>query len=219
MLVEGVTVTKAYGESPSAGQLGSRRSEGARVDTAPEKNRLRGLWPSIELEFSRKGARLKVVRKMLEYGIRVTEEGRLFVGGLEVDYSALARDAGTDRRVVKQTASQITEDPFLFSFFSGVTPVGASLLHVVSSIGCSAIIIEADPRAAGVISKVTGVLARHGIVVRQALADDPDMVRDANLTLIVEGAVGGSVIGGARGARDGPRHHGEEVRRLLLEHP
>jgi predicted regulator of amino acid metabolism with ACT domain len=136
-----------------------------------------------------------VVRKMLEYGIRVSDEGKLFVGGMEVDYSALARDAHTDRRVVKQTAEQIKGDPFLFSIFSGFAPVGASLLHVVSSIGCSAIIIEADPRAAGIISKVTGVLAEHGIVVRQALADDPDMVKDAHLTLIVEGAVGGSVIG------------------------
>ncbi|MDG7020827.1 MAG: hypothetical protein JRN23_02725 [Nitrososphaerota archaeon] len=136
-----------------------------------------------------------MVRKMLEYGIRVTEEGRLFVGGMEVDYSALARDAGTDRRVVKQAARRITSDPFLFSVFSGVAPVGASLLHVVSTIGCSAIIIEADPRAAGVISGVAGVLAKHGVVVRQALADDPDMVKDANLTLIVEGPVGGGVIG------------------------
>jgi len=135
-----------------------------------------------------------VVRKMFEYGIRVSKDGKLFVGGLEVDYSALARDVGTDRRVVKQTAARITADPFLFSIFSGVAPFGASLLHVVSSIGCSAIIIEADPRAAGVISRVTGVLAKHGLVVRQALADDPDMVRDANLTLIVEGAVGGVVI-------------------------
>ncbi len=131
---------------------------------------------------------------MIEYGIRVSSEGKLFVGGLEVDYSALARDAGTDRRVVKQTAAKIRKDPFLFSIFSGIVPAGASLLHVVSSIGCSAIIIEADPRAAGVISGVAGVLAEHGMIVRQALADDPDMVRDANLTLIVEGPVGGSVI-------------------------
>ena len=161
---------------------------------SPDKNRLKGVWPSIEREFSRQSSKLKVVRKMLEYGIRVSTEGKLFVGGLEVDYSALARDSGTDRRVVKQTAEKIATDPFLFSIFSGVTPFGASLLHVVSSIGCSAIIIEADPRAAGVISRVTGVLAKHGMVVRQALADDPDMVRDANLTLIVEGAVSGSVI-------------------------
>jgi len=169
------------------------------VETTIRRTRLTGLWPSIEGEFARQGSRLMVVRKMLAYGIRVSEEGRLFVGGLEVDYSALARDAGTDRRVVKQTAAKIRKDPFLFSIFSGVTPVGASLLHVVSAIGCSAIIVEADPRAAGVISRVTGVLAKHGIVVRQALADDPDVVRDANLTLIVEGGVGGDVIGELEG--------------------
>ncbi len=131
---------------------------------------------------------------MLQYGVRVTKEGGLYVGGMEVDYSALARDVGTDRRVVKQTAMKIAADPYLYSIFSGLVPIGSSLLKVVSSIGYSAIIIEADPRKAGVISSVTGVLARHGIVVRQALADDPDIASDANLTLIVEGAVGGSAI-------------------------
>jgi len=162
---------------------------------------LKGFWPSIEREFARQGSRvakqesrLLVVRKMLEYGIRVSEEGKLFVGGLEVDYSALARDAGTDRRVVRQTARKIRTHPFLFSIFSGIRPAGASLLPVVSSIGCSAIIIEADPRAAGVISEVARVLARHGIIVRQALADDPDMVKNANLTLIVDGELGGEVL-------------------------
>ena len=162
----------------------------------------KGLWPSVEREFGRQTSKIAVVRKMLEYGVRVTKEGKLFVGGLEVDYSALARDAGTDRRVVRQTAERITADPFLFSIFSRLTPVGASLLQVVSSIGCSAIIIEADPRAAGVISSVAGVLARHGVVVRQALADDPDMVAKASLTMIVEGQVDGAVIGELEGLRN-----------------
>jgi predicted regulator of amino acid metabolism with ACT domain len=172
---------------------------GVRESTKAKRSHLRGLWPSIEREFARQGSRLLVVRKMLEYGIRVSQDGKIFVGGLEVDYSALARDVGTDRRVVKQTAAKIRDDPFLFSIFSGVMPVGASLLDLVSSIGYSAIIIEADPRAAGVISKVTGILAKHGIVVRQALADDPDMVHEARLTLIVEGSVGGTVIGELEG--------------------
>jgi len=163
------------------------------------RRELKGLWPSIERAFARQGSRLMVVRKMLEYGIRVSKDGKLFVGGLEVDYSALARDADTDRRVVKQTATKIRDDPYLFSIFSGISPVGASLLNLTSSIGCSAIIVEADPRAAGVISAVTGVLARHGIVVRQALADDPDMVRNAKLTLIVEGKPSGEVMGELEG--------------------
>ena len=38
------------------------------------------------------------------------------------------------------------------------------------------------------------MLAKHNIVVRQALAADPDIFPDAKLTLIVQGQVPGSVI-------------------------
>src|SRR5271166_493798 len=112
---------------------------------------------------------------MLEYGIRVSEESGLFIGGLEIDYSALARDVGADRRVVKQTAEQIRKDKFLYSVFSKISPVGASLVPVVARLGYSALVIEADPRAAGVLAAAASALSRHRIVVRQALADDPDM--------------------------------------------
>jgi len=55
-------------------------------------------------------------------------------------------------------------------------------------------VVEADPRAAGVISAVTGVLAENKVVIRQALADDPDMVADARLTLVVQGDLSGAVM-------------------------
>lgn len=154
------------------------------------------MWPTIAAEFANQSARLRVVRKMFEYGIRVSRDGELFIGGLEIDYSALARDVGADRRVVKQTAMKIAQDRFLFSIFSVVSPVGTSLLNLVSAIGYSAIIIEADPRAPGVLSEVAALLAAHDVVVRQALADDPDMVQDARLTLIVEGRLEGELIEG-----------------------
>jgi hypothetical protein len=96
--------------------------------------------------------------------------------------------------VVKQTAEQIRGDDFLYSIFSKIAPFGASLLPVVSRVGYSAIVIEADPRAAGIISAATGVLAKHNIVVRQALAADPDVFPEARLTLIVQGQVPGNVI-------------------------
>jgi uncharacterized protein len=152
------------------------------------------LWSRVSEQFQGQKVRLEVARKMLEYGIRVTNDCRLFVGGLEVDYSALARDVGADRRVVKQTARQIRDDEFLYSVFGRIMPVGSSLVPVVSRLGYSAVVIEADPRAAGVISAATAALARHNIVVRQALADDPDMNPAAKLTLVVEGTVPGSVI-------------------------
>jgi predicted regulator of amino acid metabolism with ACT domain len=37
------------------------------------------------------------------------------------------------------------------------------------------------------MAAVAELLSRHGTVVRQALADDPEMVPDAKLTLVVEG--------------------------------
>jgi uncharacterized protein len=152
------------------------------------------LWSRVSEQFSGQKVRLGVARRMLEYGIRVSDDCRLFIGGLEVDYSALARDVGADRRVVKQTAEQIRSDDFLYSIFSKITPFGASLLPVVSRVGYSAIVIEADPRAAGIISAATDVLAKHNIVIRQALAADPDVFPDAKLTLIVQGQVPGNVI-------------------------
>ncbi|MDG6925675.1 MAG: hypothetical protein JRN09_03890 [Nitrososphaerota archaeon] len=152
------------------------------------------MWSRVSEQFAGQKVRLEVARKMLEYGIRVATDGKLFIGGLEVDYSALARDVGADRRVVKQTARQIREDDFLYSIFGRIMPVGASLVPVIARLGYSALVIEADPRAAGVISAAAAALARHKIVVRQALADDPDMIPAAKLTLVVEGRVPGSVI-------------------------
>lgn len=152
------------------------------------------LWSKVAERFSGQKVRLEVVRKMLEYGIRVSKDCRLYIGGMEVDYSALARDVGADRRVVKQTATRIRDDEFLFSVFSRIIPFGASLVPVISRLGYSALVIEADPRAAGVLSAATSALARHNVVVRQALAEDPDMNPNARLTLVVEGSVPGSVI-------------------------
>ncbi len=67
-------------------------------------------------------------------------------------------------------------------------------MPIASKLGYSTLIIEADPRASGVISTVTKVLADHNIVIRQALAEDPDMNPDARLTLVVEGNVTGEVV-------------------------
>jgi len=152
------------------------------------------LWSRVSEQFEGQKVRLGVARRMLEYGISVSDDCRLFIGGLEVDYSALARDVGADRRVVKQTAEQIRRDDFLYSIFSKITPFGASLLPVVSRVGYSAIVIDADPRAAGIISAAAGVLAKYNIVIRQALAADPDVFPGAKLTLIVQGQVPGDVI-------------------------
>lgn len=151
------------------------------------------MWPSIRRKFSRQVVRADIVKKMIECGIRVGEGDRLFVGDVEVDYTAMARAVSVDRRVVKQTVNQIRGDAYLNGIFSEIAPFGSSLVNVVSKVGYSAIVIESDPKKAGVMAAVAEVLAKHNLVIRQALADDPDMIPDARMTLVVEGPVGSAI--------------------------
>lgn len=153
-----------------------------------------GVWPSIRKQFPPHAVRPEVVKKMIECGMRVSEEGRLFVGDIEQDYTAVARATGVDRRVVKQTAEQIRGNRYLYSIFSKARPLGTSLVGIVSLLGYSALVVEADPRSPGVMAEVAEILSRHGTVVRQALADDPDLVPDAKMTLVVEGQISGKCV-------------------------
>ncbi|HYC12066.1 MAG TPA: hypothetical protein VEC02_05330 [Nitrososphaerales archaeon] len=152
------------------------------------------MWPSIRKQFPPHAVRPEVVKKMIECGMRVSEEGRLFVGDIEQDYTAVARATGVDRRVVKQTAEQIRGNRYLYSIFSKARPLGTSLVGIVSLLGYSALVVEADPRSPGVMAEVAEILSRHGTVVRQALADDPDLVPDAKMTLVVEGQISGKCV-------------------------
>ena len=135
-----------------------------------------------------------IVRKMIQCGMRISDDLKIYVDDVEVDYTAVARAVDVDRRVVKQTVEQIKKSRYLYSLFSNISPLGASLVNVVSELGYSAIVIEADPKSPGVMAAVAEILSRHGMVVRQALADDPEMVRDAKMTLVVEGRLSGPAI-------------------------
>ena len=152
------------------------------------------MWREIKEEFSRQVVRPEIVRKMIQCGIRVSDDMKLYVDDVQVDYTAVANALDVDRRVVKQTAEQIRKSRYLYSLFSNLRPLGASLVSVVSQLGYSAVVIEADPKSPGVMASVAEILSRHGMIVRQALADDPEMVPDAKMTLVVEGQLNGEAI-------------------------
>ena len=152
------------------------------------------VWPSVRRQFQRQVVRPSIVKKMIECGLRVGENGKMYVGDVEVDYSAVANAVGVDRRVVKQTVEQIRGNRYLLSIFSKTAPMGTSLVNLVSELGYSAVIIESDPKSPGVMAAVAEILPRNGMVVRQAIADDPEMVPDAKMTLVVEGQLSGQSI-------------------------
>jgi uncharacterized protein len=160
------------------------------------------VWPNIRKQFERQVVRPDIVRKMIECGMRVSEDEKIYVGDVEVDYSAVARAVDVDRRVVKQTVTQIRENRYLYSLFSKTKPLGTSLVDVVNLLGYSAVVIQADPRSPGIMAEVAAILSRQGMVVRQAVAEDPEMVPDAKLTLVVEGQLTGQAIEELHGLKD-----------------
>ena len=152
------------------------------------------MWPSIRKQFERQVVRPEIVRKMIECGMRISEDEKIYVDDVEVDYTAVAKALDVDRRVVKSTAQQIRRNRYLYSLFSKTRPLGTSLVDVVSHLGYTAVVIEADPKSPGVMAGVAEILSRHGMVVRQAVAEDPEMVPDAKMTLVVEGQLTGQAI-------------------------
>ena len=154
------------------------------------------MWANVRKEFQRQVVRPEIVKKFIECGMRVGEGDKIYVGDVEVDYTAISRALDVDRRVVKQTVQQIRGNRYLNSLFSRTAPLGTSLANVVSQLGYTGIIIEADPRSPGVMAAVAEILSRHGTVVRQAVAEDPEMVPDAKLTLVVEGQLSGDAMEG-----------------------
>jgi predicted regulator of amino acid metabolism with ACT domain len=153
-----------------------------------------GMWPNIRKQFERQVVRPEIVRKMIECGMRVSDDEKIYVDDVEVDYSAVARAVGVDRRVVKQTVQQIRGNRYLYSLFSKTKPLGTSLVSFVTQLGYTAIIIEADPKSPGIMAGVAEILSRHGMVVRQAVAEDPEMVPEAKMTLVVEGQLTGQAM-------------------------
>ena len=152
------------------------------------------MWPNIRKQFDRQVVRPEIVRKMIECGMRVSDDEKIYVDDVEVDYTAIANALDVDRRVVKSTAQQIRSDRYLYSLFSKTRPLGTSLVDVVSQLGYTAVVIEADPKSPGVMAGVAEILARHGMVVRQAVAEDPEMVPDAKMTLVVAGQLTGQAM-------------------------
>ncbi|MCP8309343.1 MAG: amino acid-binding protein [archaeon] len=152
------------------------------------------MWKKIQTRFKKQKGRLNVVRKMIELGVRIDENSKLYVGDAEIDDTAIARAVGVDRRVVRSTTKQILDNSELREIFTRIRPVGASLVEVAKILDYSVLVIRSDPHRPGVIASVTSIVAKYNLVVRQALADDPDLVPEPCLTLVIDGKIPAKAI-------------------------
>lgn len=143
--------------------------------------------------FKGQRAKQKVVETMLKFGIRVDSAGKLYVADIELAPAKVGRGLGIDRRVVIDTAKEIARHPELFRIFSVLEP-RSHMAGVAKVLRNTVIVIRADPRQYGIVSKVTAVLAENKVPIRQIIADDPDLFPDPVLTVIVDGRMPTKVI-------------------------
>ncbi|VVB56780.1 Uncharacterised protein [uncultured archaeon] len=144
------------------------------------------MWKSIEQHFSRRSAGRQVVEAFLRYGLSVRTDGSVYCGPFEMAPAKIGRALNVDRRVVIATAKQIAGHEDLLSIFSKLQP-RACIGGAAAKLGFDTIEISADARASGIVSDVTRILSSHKLIIRQIIADDPDLFPEPKLLIVVGG--------------------------------
>ncbi|RLE76941.1 MAG: amino acid-binding protein [Thermoprotei archaeon] len=155
------------------------------------------LWDIINSKFGRAEKKMKVVKAFLKYGFKLKrEKDRIFIylDKVKISYSALANALGVDRRVVVETVKNLAEDEFLRNFFENLEPAGASLRGVSRLLGYRCIIVETYEDKPGILASVAVALAKRNINILQVIADDPNIIENPKLYIIVSGDVPGDVV-------------------------
>ncbi|KXA97772.1 amino acid-binding protein [candidate division MSBL1 archaeon SCGC-AAA259I09] len=152
------------------------------------------MWSKILTFFERNPAQLKIARVLYKYGFRVTEDGNIVCGSIRIPDVQIAEEAGVDRRTVDATVRTVLENEELREIFSNLRPV-PYLKGVASPLGLGLIeIVPTDATEVGIINKVTSIISKHGLSVRQSITDDPYFTDQPKLTIITTESVPGEVI-------------------------
>lgn len=166
------------------------RTAGSEREKAGEPS----MWGQVQEAFTGNPAQLKVARVIYKYGLRVREDGDVVCGGIRIPAVQIAEEAGVDRRAVDSTSETILESEELRGIFGNLRPI-PYLKTVAQQLNLGVIeIFPPDPTQTGIISDVTRVISKHGVSIRQSVADDPFFAAQPKLTIITDEPVGGEVI-------------------------
>ena len=152
------------------------------------------MWEKVNEKFSKYPARLRVAEKMIELGLCISEDGRVYCGNLKISDKALATAADVDRRAIKSTISVIQEDEELYNLFSNVIPAGTLLKNIAKNLELGVIEIEVGSESEGILASTTNLISKKGISIRQAYAEDTELQQNPILTIITEKPVSGDLI-------------------------
>ncbi len=151
------------------------------------------MWQVLTDHFRRYPAQERVVRLLIQHGLRI-HDGKICAGEIEIADTSLARAAGVDRRIVRSTVETIQADHRLAEVFSRFGPT-LHLKDVAPAMDYGVIeIIPLDASRPGILSGVSKVIAEHGLSVRQAIVEDPDFMDEPRLFVITEERVPGTLL-------------------------
>jgi hypothetical protein len=152
------------------------------------------MWEKVNEKFEKYPARLKVADKMIELGLSLGEDGRIYCGNLKISDKALATAAEVDRRAIKSTIDVIQEDKDLYNLFSNIIPAGTLLKNIAKNLNLGVIEIEVGSKSEGILASTTALIAKKGISIRQAYAEDTELQENPILTIITEEPIKGDLI-------------------------
>lgn len=152
------------------------------------------MWSIIKEKFQNYPAQEKVVKLLLDRGFQINTLGHVVSGSIEIPHTQIAKEIGVDRRVIDATCDTILEDSTLREIFRNIHTI-PSLKDVAPTLGLSVIIIEPDnAHCKGLLGSVATAVAEIGLNIRQAVADDPFISQDPQLTIIIDGNISGELI-------------------------
>jgi predicted regulator of amino acid metabolism with ACT domain len=152
------------------------------------------MWNNVKEYFGDHPERLRVCRVLIENGLSVSE-GRICLNEIEVPPVRVARVAGVDRRTVKETLSAIMSNRELREIFENIRSAGHSLKEIAKPLGLGVVeITPVDAKTPGILAGAAVILADHGLSIRQAIVDDPELSPEPKLSLIVEKKIPGELI-------------------------
>ncbi len=152
------------------------------------------MWEKVNIKFHKYPARISVVQKMIELGLRISDDKKIYCGDLKISESALAKVSGVDRRAIKSTIDLILNDDELSTIFKNIQPAGTLLKNISKSLNLGVIEIEVGKDSSGILASTTHLINQKNINIRQAYAEDTYFETNPILTIITDEPVPGDLI-------------------------
>ena len=152
------------------------------------------MWQKIKTFFQESPSKLKVARLLVETGLSIGKNGKIYCGEVEVPATKIASALNIDRRVIREMTKAILKTEELKNLFMNLKPAGPLLRDAAKFLGYGVVEIRASPEAIGIIAEATALIAKEGISIRQILAEDAEIYPDPKLTLITDKPIPGEML-------------------------